>query len=125
MTRPTTYVLVHGAWHDERSWDRVAPLLTARGHRVFAPSLTGHGDKAHLLGPDVGLTTHTEDVVDLILDHALNDVVLVGHSYAGMVISGAANRIPERISRLVYLDAPSPGAYRRCRNSPRHSASSA
>jgi pimeloyl-ACP methyl ester carboxylesterase len=108
MTRPTTYVLVHGAWHDGRSWDRVAPLLTARGHRVFAPSLTGHGDKAHLLGPDVGLTTHTEDVVDLILEHDLNDIVLVGHSYAGMVISGAANRIPERLSRLVYLDAMVP-----------------
>ncbi|MGC5561810.1 alpha/beta fold hydrolase [Streptomyces sp. FR-108] len=108
MTRPTTYVLVHGAWHDGRSWNRVAPLLTARGHRVLAPSLTGHGDKAHLLSPDVGLTTHTEDVVDLILDHDLNDVVLVGHSYAGMVISGVANRVPERISRLVYLDAMVP-----------------
>ncbi|MEW2572066.1 alpha/beta hydrolase [Streptomyces sp. NPDC047070] len=108
MPRPTTYVLVHGAWHDGRSWNRVAPLLTAEGHRVFAPSLTGHGDKADLLGPEVGLTTHTDDVIGLILEHDLNDVVLVGHSYAGMVISNVANRVPERISRLVYLDAMVP-----------------
>ncbi|MFJ4623913.1 alpha/beta fold hydrolase [Streptomyces sp. NPDC088812] len=103
-----TYVLVHGAWHDGQCWSRVAPLLTARGHRVLTPSLTGHGDKAHLLGPEVGLTTHVDDIVGLVLDHDLTDVVLVGHSYAGMVISNAANRVPERISRLVYLDAMVP-----------------
>ncbi|WP_371483449.1 alpha/beta fold hydrolase [Kitasatospora sp. NBC_00315] len=108
MPNPTTYVLVHGAWHDGRSWNRVAPLLAAQGHRVFTPSLTGHGDKAHLLSPEVGLTTHVDDVVGLMLDHDLNDVVLVGHSYAGMVISSVANRVPERISRLVYLDAMVP-----------------
>ena len=108
MSNPTTYVLVHGAWHDGQSWNRVAPLLTGRGHRVFAPSLTGHGDKAHLLGPEVGLTTHVEDIVGLVLGHDLNDIVLVGHSYAGMVISSVANRIPERISRLVYIDAMVP-----------------
>ncbi|MFD8738626.1 alpha/beta fold hydrolase [Streptomyces sp. NPDC059618] len=108
MPHPTTFVLVHGAWHDGRAWDRVVPLLTARGHRVFAPSLTGHGDKAHLLGPQVGLTTHVEDIVGLILDHDLGDVVLAGHSYAGMVISTVANRVPERISRLVYIDAMVP-----------------
>lgn len=108
MTCPTTYVLVHGAWHDGQSWNRVAPLLTAQGHRVFTPSLTGHGDKAHLLSPEVGLTTHTDDIVSLVLDHDLNDIVLVGHSYAGMVISSVANQIPERISRLLYLDAMVP-----------------
>jgi pimeloyl-ACP methyl ester carboxylesterase len=108
MSDPTTYVLVHGAWHDGRSWNRVAPLLTARGHRVFTPSLTGHGDKAHLLSPEVGLTTHVDDIVGLILGHDLRDVVLAGHSYAGMVISGVANRVPERISRLVYIDAMVP-----------------
>jgi pimeloyl-ACP methyl ester carboxylesterase len=75
---------------------------------VFAPSLTGHGDKAHLLGPDVGLTTHVDDVVGLILDEDLRDVVLVGHSYAGMVISTVANRIPERLVGLVYVDAMVP-----------------
>ncbi|MFE2336591.1 MULTISPECIES: alpha/beta hydrolase [Streptomyces] len=105
---PTTYVLVHGAWHDGQSWNRVASLLTSRGHRVFTPSLTGHGDKAHLLTPEVGLTTHVDDVTGLVLEYDLDDIVLVGHSYAGMVISGVANRIPARIARLVYLDAMVP-----------------
>ncbi|MDX3853997.1 alpha/beta fold hydrolase [Streptomyces sp. AK02-01A] len=108
MSNPTTYVLVHGAWHDGQSWNRVAPLLTAQGHRVFTPSLTGHGDKAHLLSPEVGLTTHVDDIVGLILDHDLSDIVLVGHSYAGMVISSVANRVSERVSRLVYIDAMVP-----------------
>ncbi|MEW2166494.1 alpha/beta hydrolase [Streptomyces sp. NPDC007084] len=108
MTTRNTYVLVHGAWHDGRCWERVAALLTAEGHRVLTPSLTGHGDKAHLLGPEVGLTTHIEDVVGLVLGEDLTDVVLVGHSYAGMVVSGVANRIPERVRRLVYLDAMVP-----------------
>ncbi|MFJ9024198.1 alpha/beta fold hydrolase [Streptomyces sp. NPDC102259] len=108
MTEPTTFVLVHGAWHDGRSWNRVAPLLTAQGHRVFTPSLTGHGDKAHLLSPEVGLTTHVGDIVGLIHEHDLHDIVLVGHSYAGMVISSVANRVPERISRLLYIDAMVP-----------------
>ncbi|MEU8379541.1 alpha/beta fold hydrolase [Streptosporangium sp. NPDC048865] len=108
MSHPATYVLVHGAWHDGRSWNRVAPLLAARGHRVLTPSLTGHGDRAHLLGPEVGLTTHVDDIVGLVLGHDLDDIVLVGHSYAGMVISSVANRIPERVSRLVYVDAMVP-----------------
>jgi pimeloyl-ACP methyl ester carboxylesterase len=103
-----TYVLVHGAWHDGQAWNRVAPLLRARGHRVFAPSLTGHGDKAHLLSPEVGLTTHVDDVVGLLLEEDLHDVVLVGHSYAGMVISTVANRAPERLAGLVYVDAMVP-----------------
>jgi len=104
-TRHHTYLLVHGAWHDGRVWRRVAPLLAAEGHRVLAPSLTGHGDKAHLLGPEVGLTTHVDDVVGLVLAEDLRDVILVGHSYAGMVISSVANRIPERLAGLVYVDA--------------------
>ncbi|WP_326943669.1 alpha/beta hydrolase [Amycolatopsis sp. NBC_01307] len=104
----TTFLLVHGAWHSGRSWDRVVPLLEAAGHRAFAPSLTGYGDKAHLLAPDVGLGTHVDDIAGLIEDEQLDDVVLVGHSYAGMVVSGAANRVPERIAHLVYLDAMVP-----------------
>ncbi|RJL35854.1 alpha/beta fold hydrolase [Bailinhaonella thermotolerans] len=104
----STYLLVHGAWHGGRCWDRVVPLLTAAGHRVAAPSLTGLGDRAHLLGPEVGLDTHTDDVVRLITEEGLTDVILVGHSYAGLVISAAANRIPERIAHLVYLDAMVP-----------------
>ncbi|PRY44875.1 alpha/beta hydrolase [Umezawaea tangerina] len=104
----STYLLVHGAWHSGRAWDRVVPLLERAGHQVFAPSLTGYGDKAHLLSPDVGLDTHAADVVDLITEHDLTDVVLVGHSYAGLVISSAANRVPDRIAELVYLDAMVP-----------------
>ncbi|GAB1340410.1 alpha/beta fold hydrolase [Streptomyces sp. E-15] len=103
-----TFLLVHGAWHNGRSWDRVVPLLEAAGHRVLAPSLTGYGDKAHLLSPEIGLGTHIDDVVGLIEDEHLHDVVLVGHSYAGMVISGVANRVPKRIAHLVFLDAMVP-----------------
>jgi len=86
----------------------VVPLLEAAGHRVIAPSLTGYGDKAHLLGPEVGLDTHVDDVVTLITEQDLTDVILVGHSYAGMVVSSAANRVPDRIAHLVYLDAMVP-----------------
>ncbi|MFE6685194.1 alpha/beta fold hydrolase [Streptomyces sp. NPDC057743] len=104
----STFLLVHGAWHSGRCWERVVPLLEAAGHRAFAPSLTGYGDKVHLVGPEVGLDTHVDDVVRLITEENLNDVILVGHSYAGLVISSAANRIPERIAHLVYLDAMVP-----------------
>ena len=104
----STYLLVHGAWHDGRAWNRLAPLLEAAGHRVLHPSLTGYGDKAHLLGPEVGLDTHVEDIVRLIKDEDLTDVVLVGHSYAGLVITSVANDVPERIAHLVYLDAMVP-----------------
>jgi pimeloyl-ACP methyl ester carboxylesterase len=104
----TTYLLVHGAWHSARAWDRVVPLLEAAGHRALAPSLTGSGDKAHLLGPGVGLQTHVADVVSLIEDEDLTDVVLVGHSYAGLVVTSAADTVPHRIAHLVYLDAMVP-----------------
>lgn len=102
------FLLVHGAWHSGQAWDRVVPLLEAAGHRVLAPSLTGYGDKAHLLGPEVGLDTHVDDVVGLIIEEDLTDVVLVGHSYAGLVVSSAANRVPDRIAQLVHLDAMVP-----------------
>ena len=104
----STFLLVHGAWHSGRCWDRVVPLLESAGHRVFAPSLTGFGDKAHLLSPEVGLDTHIDDIAGLIEDNALDEVVLVGHSYAGLVISSVANRLPQRIAHLVYLDAMVP-----------------
>ncbi|MFE0176043.1 alpha/beta fold hydrolase [Streptomyces sp. NPDC059002] len=104
----STYLLVHGAWHSGQCWERVIPLLASAGHRVFAPSLTGHGDKAHLLGPDVGLDTHVDDIVGLIVEADLTEVILVGHSYAGLVISSVANQVPARIGELVYLDAMVP-----------------
>ncbi|WIX90563.1 alpha/beta hydrolase [Amycolatopsis sp. DG1A-15b] len=103
-----TYVLVHGAWHTGQCWARVVPRLAASGRPVFTPTLTGYGDTKHLLNPDVGLRTHTADVVRLLVEADLHDVVLVGHSYAGLVISAVANEVPERLARLVYLDAMVP-----------------
>ena len=101
----TTYVLVHGAWHGSWCWKRVRRALQLQGHDVFTPTLTGVGERAHLLAPTVNLDTHINDVVNLIRLEDLNDVVLCGHSYGGCVIRGVADRIGDRISRLVYLDA--------------------
>jgi pimeloyl-ACP methyl ester carboxylesterase len=101
----STFVLLHGAWHGGWVWQRVAPLLRASGHEVYAPTLTGVSDRAHLLSPSVGLSTHVQDVVALIEAHDLNEVVLVGHSYAGQVVTAVADRVAERLDRRVYLDA--------------------
>lgn len=100
-----TFVLVHGAWHGSWCWKRVRKALQARGHEVFTPTLTGVAERSHLLSPHVNLETHIEDVVNLIRWEELSDVVLCGHSYGGCVISGVADRIPDRIGALVYLDA--------------------
>lgn len=99
------FVLVHGAWHGGWCWRRVAPLLRAAGHEVHAPTLTGLGDRAHLAHRKIDLETHIADVVGVLEMEDLANVVLVGHSYAGMVIAGAADRAPARIGRLVYIDA--------------------
>jgi pimeloyl-ACP methyl ester carboxylesterase len=101
----STFVLVHGAWHGGWCWDRVAPLLRAAGHVVHAPTLTGLSERAHLLSPLVGLETHVEDVVRLVDVLGLTDVVLVGHSYAGQVVTAVADRRPAVVARRVYLDA--------------------
>ncbi|MEE1757905.1 alpha/beta fold hydrolase [Streptomyces sp. SP18BB07] len=101
----STFVLVHGAWHGGWAWQRVIPALRAAGHEVHAPTLTGISDRAHLAGPSVGLSTHVQDVVALIEAQDLHDVVLVGHSYAGQVVTGVADRVPDRIAKRVYLDA--------------------
>jgi pimeloyl-ACP methyl ester carboxylesterase len=98
-----TYVLVHGAWHGGWCWRFLRPFL--KGHEVFAPSLTGLGERKHLARPGIDLDTHIQDVVSLLEMEDLRDVVLVGHSYGGMVITGAADRAHGRIRRLVYLDA--------------------
>jgi pimeloyl-ACP methyl ester carboxylesterase len=100
-----TFVLVHGAWHGSWCWKRVRKALQAEGHDVFTPTLTGVGERSHLISPQVGLDTHIADVVNLIHWEELTDVVLCGHSYGGCVITGAADRIAERIKALVYLDA--------------------
>ena len=100
-----TFVLVHGAWHGGWSWVRVADRLRARGHVVFAPTLTGLGERAHLLRPGIDLSLHIADVVGVIKYERLNDVVLVGHSYGGCVISGIAEAMPDAIASIVFLDA--------------------
>jgi pimeloyl-ACP methyl ester carboxylesterase len=91
-------------------WQRVAPLLRKAGHDVFTPSLTGIGERAHLASPQVGLSTHIDDVLGTLNYERLKDAVLVGHSYAGMVVTGVADRAPERVATLVYLDAFVPQA---------------
>ena len=112
-SNPATFVLVHGAWHGGWCWRRVEDLLRARGHRVFAPTLTGVADRSHLAGPDVDLSTHVEDIVNLIKWEELKDVVLCGHSYGGMVISGVAEKAsPGAIGSIVFLDAFLPASGR-------------
>jgi pimeloyl-ACP methyl ester carboxylesterase len=102
---PATFVLIPGAWHGGWCYDKTADLLRDRGHTVYNPSLTGIADRKHLLGPDVNMTTHIMDVVNLAEAEQLQDIVLVGHSYAGNVIAGASERIGSRIEAIVYLDA--------------------
>lgn len=104
----STFVLVHGAWTGGWVWRDVTPRLRAAGHDVFTPTLTGLGERRHLGRPDVDLDTHIEDVANVLEFEELRDVVLVGHSYGGMVVAGAADRVPERLAHLVYLDAVVP-----------------
>ena len=100
----TTYVLVGGAWLGGWCWLRVARRLRDEGHDAYPATLTGLGERVHLASPEVDLETHITDVVNLIEYEGLHDVALLGHSYGGLVVTGAADRIPERISELVYLD---------------------
>lgn len=99
-----TYVLVHGAWHGAWCWKKLVPLLQAAGHQVFAPSLTGLAERANLLTPDVGLSTHIQDIVQVIENNHLEEVILVGHSEGAMVITGVVDQVPEHVGHLVYLD---------------------
>src|SRR5262249_25490134 len=99
------FVLVHGASHGGWCWKKIAPPLRAPGQEVYAATLTGLGGRAHLLSREVGLDTHIEDIINVLVYEELSTVVLVGHSYGGMVITGVAERMPERVRHLVYLDA--------------------
>jgi pimeloyl-ACP methyl ester carboxylesterase len=103
-----TYVLVHGGGHGGWCYQRLAPLLRQEGHDVYTPTLTGLGERSHLLRPDVDLDTHITDVVNLLNYEGLQDVILVGHSYGGMVITGIADRASAHIGHLVFLDAANP-----------------
>jgi pimeloyl-ACP methyl ester carboxylesterase len=106
-----TFVIVHGAWGGSWAFRRVEALLREKGFVVYRPSLTGQGERVHLASSSVGLSTHIDDVVNVIRFEDLHDIILVGHSYGGMVITGVADRVPDRIRRLIYLDAfvPSDG----------------
>lgn len=100
-----TFVLVHPAWHGGWFWKKIVPLLRAKRGIVFTPTLTGLGERSHLAREDIGLETHVDDVVNVFTHEALRDVVLVGHSSSGAVITGVADRVPELVATVVYLDA--------------------
>lgn len=103
--RTNTYVLVHGAFHGGWCWQMVSKELRSKGNYVYTPTLSGQGERKNTLDTNINLETHIQDVVNTIVMEDLHEVILVGHSYAGEVIAGVADRIPERLSKLVFLDA--------------------
>jgi pimeloyl-ACP methyl ester carboxylesterase len=103
-----TYVLVHGGGHGGWCYQRVARRLRSAGHEVYTPTLSGLGERAHLLHPGTDLNTHIDDITSVLHHEDLRDVILVGHSYGGMVITGAADRAADRVGKLVFLDAANP-----------------
>lgn len=105
LAQKKNFVIVHGAWGGSWSFKKVAYMLTDNGHRVYRPSLTGLGERVHLSSPDITIQTNVLDVVNTILYEDLHDVILIGHSFGGAVITGVADSIPERIKQLIYLDA--------------------
>jgi pimeloyl-ACP methyl ester carboxylesterase len=105
LMKSITFVLVHGAWHGGWCWKQLMPLLRAAGHQVYAPTLTGLGERSHLLTPEIDMVTHIKDVNAVLEYEDLHDVVLVGHSYGGMVIAGVEQLSHRRLAELVYLDA--------------------
>jgi pimeloyl-ACP methyl ester carboxylesterase len=100
-----TFVFAHGAWHGGWCWKKVACRLRRRGHEVHTPSYTGMGDRVHLLRRDITIDTFVDDLVQVIESEELSQVILVGHSFGGVPITGVADRIPERIAHLLYLDS--------------------
>lgn len=105
----TEIVLCHGAWSSVWAWTRMRPLMAEAGHRFWAPTYTGLGARLHLASPDVNLETHISDVMGVIETEELRDVVLLGHSYGGMVATGVADRAFDRVRQVIYLDAFVPG----------------
>lgn len=99
-----TFVLVHGGWHGGWCWQKVIPFLEAASHEVYAPTLTGLGERASALSPAIGLETHIQDIVCILEEKNLHEVILVGHSYGAMIITGVVDQVPERIAHLIYLD---------------------
>ena len=118
--QPKTFVLVHGAWHGGWCWSRLAALLRADGHRVYAPTLTGLGERSHLMSKAITLDTHIQDIVNVFTFEDLSDVTLVGHSYGGWPTSGALEQVESRVSSVIFLDAflPEDGQTGLAQNSP-------
>lgn len=104
-----TFLIAHGAWSAGWSWKKMRPLMQDRGHEFFTPTYTGVGERVHLVSPEIELETHIADILGVLEFEDLNDVFLVGHSYGGMVATGVADRVPERLAHLIYLDAFVPG----------------
>lgn len=100
-----TFLVCHGAWGGGWSWKKMHPLMQAAGHRLVTPTYTGLGERAHLANPSIDLDTHIADVLNVIRYEDLSDIVLLGHSYGGMVATGVADRARDRITQLIYLDA--------------------
>jgi pimeloyl-ACP methyl ester carboxylesterase len=104
----SAFVLIHGGWHGGWCWRKVADQLRHLGHEVFTPTLTGMGEREHLWTPEVGLVTHTQDIVNLVRFEQLSHAILVGHSYGGAIMTLAADQIAPKIDALVYVDAVIP-----------------
>jgi len=105
MSSKKTFLVCHGAWSGGWAWKKMHPLMQAAGHRLVTPSYTGLGERVHLMNPSIDLDTHIEDVLNVIKYEDLRDVVLVGHSYGGMVATGVADRARDRVAQLIYIDA--------------------
>jgi pimeloyl-ACP methyl ester carboxylesterase len=99
------FVVAHGAWNAGFAWKKMHPLMQARGHRLVTPTYTGLGERAHLANPSIDLETHIQDILNVIRYEDLRDIVLIGHSYGGMVATGVADRARDRIKQLIYIDA--------------------
>ena len=100
-----TFLVCHGAWSAGWAWKKMHPLMAARGHRLVTLSYTGLGERAHLAGPSIDLETHIQDILNVIKYEDLRDIVLIGHSYGGMVATGVADRARDVVSQLIYIDA--------------------
>src|SRR5436190_6900753 len=104
-TPSKTFLVCHGAWSAGWAWKKMHPLMQAAGHRLVTPSYTGLGERAHLAHPAINIDTHIEDMLNVIKYEDLRDIVLIGHSYGGMVATGVADRARDRITQLIYVDA--------------------
>lgn len=104
-TSPRTFLVCHGAWSAGWAWKKMHPLMQAAGYRLVTPSYTGLGERAHLAHPGIDLDTHIEDMLNVIMYEDLRDIVLVGHSYGGMVATGVADRARDKVRQLIYVDA--------------------